>query len=146
MAGLSKSTKPIKRKEVKRGWHIVDLKGKILGRAVSQITSFLQGKHKVYYTPYLDVGDYVVVVNARYVKLSGRKEENKVYTRYSGYPGGLKKITFRELIDKDPSKVIRYAVKGMLPKNKLRDKRLGRLFVYPDENHPYKDKFKKVKN
>lgn len=91
------------------------------------------------------MGDYVVVINAKDVILSGKKEKNKEYTSYSGYPGGLKRITFEELKKKKPEEIIRHAVSGMLPKNKLREKRLRRLFVFADDKHPYEEKLK-IKN
>lgn len=141
MVTLTHTTKPVKEKDIKRGWHLVDLKDEVLGRITSKISQYLQGKNKVDYASYLDMGDYVVAVNARQVKITGKKSSQKVYTRYSGYPGGLKKTTFAHLLEKKPEEIIRHAVSGMLPKNKLRDRRMARLYVYPDLNHPYKDKF-----
>lgn len=146
MARLTQQTKPVKGNEVKREWHLIDLKGKVLGRVCTEIAKLLQGKHKVNYVPYLDMGDYVVAINAKYVKVTGRKEREKVYTRYSGYPGGLKKETFGELMQRNPAKIIEHAVSGMLPKNKHRKRRLKRLFVFPDDKHPYSDKFQKENN
>ena len=145
MVQLTQSTKSVSEKNIKRNWHLIDVKGKILGRAVPEATKLLQGKHKLDYTTYLDSGDYVVIINAKYVVVTGKKPRTKLYTSYSGYPGGLKSIRFEELLKKNPSAVIRHAVSGMLPKNKLRDKRLSRLFVYPDEKHPYKNKFEALK-
>lgn len=130
------------RKDIKRDWHLVDAKGKILGRMASEIAKLLIGKHKKNYTPHLDMGDYVVVVNAKDVDLTGKKKEKKVYYKHSGYPGGFKEIKFSELIDKQPKKVIELAVSGMLPKNRLRDKRLRRLKAFADSKHPFKDKVK----
>ncbi len=141
MTGLTHSTKSLSERAIKRNWHIIDVKGKILGRVTPEIGKLLQGKHKYDYVSYLDVGDYVVVINAKDVEVSGKKSLDKVYTSYSGYPGGLKKITFEKLLLKKPSEIIRHAVSGMLPKNKLRDKRLARLYIYSDDKHPYKDKF-----
>lgn len=142
MVKLTKTTKALKSRQITRDWHLLDAQGKILGRLATKIASFLIGKHKPNYVPYLDVGDYVVVINAKKVVVSGKKEEQKLYTRYSGYPGGLKKMTFRQLKEKKPEEIIRQAVSGMLPKNKLRKKRLARLFVFAEEKHPYGDKFK----
>ncbi len=122
-------------------WHLVDMKGKVLGRTVTQVSTFLIGKHKANYTANVDNGDYVVVINAQDLEVTGRKGEQKVYTRYSGYPGGLKKTTLDALMQKDATKVIKNAVYGMLPKNRLRDKRMTRLFVFTGDAHPYKDKF-----
>ena len=146
MPKLIEQTKPVKEKEIQRQWHLVDVKGKTLGRISTYIATLLQGKHKVNYVPYLDMGDYVVVINAEKVKVTGKKAKQKIYTRYSGYPGGLKKETFEELLKKNPAKVIEHAVKGMLPKNRLRKKRLKRLFVFRDDKHPYSDKFTKEKH
>lgn len=141
MKKLTQQTKPVKEKEIKREWHLIDMRGKILGRTVPLIAKLLQGKHKVNYVPYLDTGDNVVVINAKEMLLTGRKSKQKIYTEYSGYPGGLKIKKFDELIKSNPEYIIRRSVSGMLPKNKFRDQRLKRLFVYPDTNHPFKDKF-----
>lgn len=145
MPSLTKSTKPQREKDIKREWKIFDLKNKILGRSTTEISSVLQGKGKVSYSAYLDSGDYVVVINARRVEVTGKKAKDKTYNRYSGYPSGRSQIKFKELIVRKPSEVIRHAVSGMLPKNKHRDRRLARLFIYPDEKHPYVDKFSKEK-
>ncbi len=130
-------TKPTRQSEIKRQWHLYDIKGKILGRAASEIATVLRGKHKTNFVPHLDCGDYVVVINA------GNKKEQKIYTRYSGYPGGLRRETLKEVLAKDPTRVIKQAVAGMLPDNKLKDRLLKRLYVFIDENHPYKDKLNK---
>ncbi len=142
MVHLTASTKPAREKNIQRTWRIVDVKGKVLGRVAPQAAMFLQGKHKPSYAPYLDAGDYVVVINAKDVILTGKKLTSKLYTQYSGYPGGLKSITAEKLMQKDPTQVIRKAISGMLPKNKLRDKRLARLFIFKDGKHPHEDKFK----
>lgn len=136
-------TYSVKKKDIKRQWHLVDLKGKILGRVATQIAILLQGKNKVYYTPHLDCGDYVVAINTEKVKTTGKKTKEKIYYRHSGYPGGLKAVTFEQQMAKDPRKIIQWAVKNMLPKNKLRDKRMKRLKVFVAGEHKYKDKFKK---
>lgn len=136
-------TYSVKKKDIKRQWHLVDLKGKILGRVATQIAILLQGKNKVYYTPHLDCGDYVVAINTEKVKTTGKKTKEKIYYRHSGYPGGLKAVTFEQQMAKDPRKIIQWAVKNMLPKNKLRDKRMKRLKVFVASEHKYKDKFKK---
>lgn len=140
MANQTKSTKSVKASEIKRSWHVINLDGKVLGRAAQEIATLLQGKKKVNFVPYLDLGDNVVVINAKKVVVTGKKADTKVYTRYSGYPGGLRSDTFNELMNRKPDEVIRRAVSGMLPKNKLRDVRLARLHVYPDDKHPYQDK------
>ena len=135
-------TKATKASDIKRSWYLIDLNKKILGRISSEIAKLLMGKSKPYYVRNLDCGDYVVVINAKNVKVTGKKEENKKYYRHSGYPGGLRVRTFKELKQSKPEEIIRHAVKGMLPQNKLRDRMLTRLFVYRDENHPYGDKIK----
>lgn len=142
MAQLTKSTKPISAKTIERKWHLIDVKNQIVGRAANHIAALLQGKGKVEYAPYLDAGDYVVVINASSVKLTGNKMQDKVYARYSGYPSGLKQITAGELMQRNPTRIMKEAVSGMLPKNKLRDRRLARLFVFAQENHPYQNKLK----
>lgn len=135
-------TKPTRKNDIKRTWHLYDVSGKILGRVASEITTTLRGKSKPYFVSHLDCGDYVVVINASDIKVTGNKEKDKIYTRYSGYPGGLKKETLKEAMQKHPERVMRTAVSGMLPDNKLKDKLLKRLYVYPSSDHPYKDKFK----
>jgi len=144
MTGLTLSTKPIRERNIKRQWHLIDVSGKILGRITPQIARLLQGKHKSNYSSSLDVGDYVVVVNAGKVIVSGKKKKTKIYTHYSGYPGGLRKEYFSKLIEQNPGKIVKNAVSGMLPKNKLRDMRLKRLYIFADDNHPYKEKFIKL--
>lgn len=144
MTSLTKSTKSVKERQVVREWHLVNAKNKVLGRIVGTISRLLQGKHKVNYVPYLDLGDYVIVINTKDVKVTGNKGKSKMYTRYSGYPGGLKQIPYNELFRKNPREVIRHAASGMLPKNKFRKDRLTRLFVFLDEKHPYSDKLKGI--
>ena len=129
-------------KDIRRNWHLIDVKGKILGRISTQIAILLMGKHKVTYTNHLDEGDFVVVVNASGIKLSGNKAKQKTYKRHSGYPGGFKEISFAKMIDEAPEKVIIHAVSGMLPDNRLKSKRLARLKVFKGENYPYKNKVK----
>jgi len=138
---MIKKTFVTKPEDIKREWHLVDVQGKILGREATKIALLLMGKNKPYFTRNMDVGDYVVVVNAKKVRLSGRKEKQKVYRSYSGYPGGLHEVSFEKMREEQPEKVIRHAVWGMLPKNKLRARLIRRLYVFADENHPYKDKF-----
>src|SRR3989344_9054816 len=135
-------TKPTKVSEVKREWHLADVKGKILGRTATEIAKLLIGKGKPYFAKNLDCGDYVVVINAKEVAVSGKKETDKVYTRYSGYPGGLRKITVKELRERKPEEIIRHAVSGMLPKNKLRNSMLRRLYVFKGSEHKFAEKFK----
>ena len=132
-----------KAKDVKRNWHLVDAKDEILGRLSTRISQLLMGKHKVKYANHMDMGDYVVVINASKVKLTGKKRDQKVYRGHSGYPGGFKEVTFEKMITEQPEKVIEKAVFGMLPGNRLRDPRMRRLKVFADGNHRYKDKFEK---
>jgi len=136
---LTKQTKSVREKDIKRNWYLIDLENKVLGRVVSKIALILQGKNKVDYVPYLDSGDYVVAINASKVNFTGRKIEQKTYTRYSGYPGGLKFERLKELMNKSPEKVVSQAVSGMLPKNKFRKQRLKRLFIFRDDNYLVKD-------
>lgn len=147
---MKKTTKATRESEIKRSWHLIDVKDKTLGRISTEIAKFLMGKAKPYFVRNLDCGDYVVVVNAKEVKVSGNKETKKTYFRYSGYPGGLTRETLDKLRARKPEEVIIHAVKGMLPQNRLRDKMLGRLFVFAEEKHGYDEKFKnqnaKIKN
>lgn len=127
--------------KVERAWHFFDAKDKILGRLASEISQLLIGKHRPDFVPYLDLGDYVVVINAEKIKVSGKKEKEKKYFRHSGYPGGLKTETLGELRLRKPEEILRRAVWGMLPDNKLKKGRMKRLLVYAGEEHPYKNKF-----
>ena len=131
-----------KAKEIKRDWHLVDASGKILGRMASETVKFLMGKHKVTYAPHMDAGDYVVIINADKIEVSGKKEKQKVYYRHSGYPGGFKEVAYSKLKREQPAKIIQLAIKRMLPSNRLRDKRMARLKVVVGEKNPYADKFK----
>jgi len=130
------TTQPIK-DQIEKDWFLVDAENKILGRLASKIASILKGKTKPIFTPYLDTGDFVVVINAQKVKLTGRKLNDKVYYHYSGYPGGMKSITPKDLLQKKPEEVIRKAVWGMLPKNSLGRQMLTKLKVYPGKTHPH---------
>lgn len=134
-------TKVTKAIEIKRSWHLLDAEEQILGRLAVKIATLLMGKEKPYFVSHLDCGDYVVVINATKIELSGEKKIKKVYYRHSGYPGGFKEITFQNQFAKDPTKIIYHAVEGMLPKNKLRDKRLSRLKIFIEAKHDYEDKF-----
>lgn len=139
---MDKITQATKISQVKRGWHLINVKDKILGREATAIAKLLMGKGKPYFVRNLDCGDNVVIINAQDVKVTGKKETDKKYYRHSGYPGGFKVRTFKELKDSNPAEIIKHAVKGMLPQNRLRDRMLRRLFVFKDENHPYADKLK----
>ncbi|MEK7129926.1 MAG: 50S ribosomal protein L13 [Patescibacteria group bacterium] len=136
------NTKSTKISDIKRSWHIFDVKDKVLGREATTIAHTLMGKAKPYFVRNLDCGDYVVVVNARQVAVTGKKEKQKMYGRYSGYPGGLKQKSLRQVRGERPTEIIRHAVMGMLPKNKLRDRLITRLYIYPEAEHQYKEKFR----
>jgi len=123
--------------DIERTWYVIDVKDRVLGRVATEIASLLIGKSKAEIVPNVDCGDYVIVINSDNVKLTGNKEQLKFYRRHSGYPGGFKEIRFDEQIKKDSTQVILSAVKNMLPKNKIRDIRMTRLFVYKDENHKH---------
>lgn len=123
--------------QIEREWYLVDAQGQILGRLASKIAKVLQGKHRPYYTPHWDMGDYVVVINAAEVWLTGRKEEQKTYFRHSGYPGGLKEENVAKLRERKPEELIRRAVRGMLPKNRLSKEMIKKLYLYAGDQHPH---------
>lgn len=123
--------------EVERKWYIVDAKGKTLGRLASKIATILRGKHKPIYTPHVDTGDYVIVINTEKVDVTGKKRQNKMYRWHSGYLGGLKERTFSEMLQKQPEKIMYKAVKGMLPKNSLGRTMIGKLKIYVGQEHPH---------
>ncbi|MGP1415857.1 MAG: 50S ribosomal protein L13 [Treponema sp.] len=127
----------IKESDIQKKWYIVDVAGKPLGRVAAKIASILRGKHKVTFSPHQDAGDYVIVINASKVALSGTKEKDKMYYRHSGYVGGLKSINFKQLIQKKPEDPITFAVKGMLPKGRLGRQMLGNLKAYAGATHPH---------
>jgi large subunit ribosomal protein L13 len=126
-----------KNNEIEREWLVVDASNQVLGRLATEVARLLRGKHKPQYTPYLDTGDFVVVVNAERVRLTGRKHEQKKYYRHSTHPGGLKVETAREMLEKYPERVIKRAVWGMLPKNRLGRKLFRKLKVYAGPEHPH---------
>jgi len=126
-----------KPQEIEAHWHVIDASGKTLGRLASQVATLLMGKHKPIYTPNLNTGDFVVVVNAAKVRVTGKKAGQKIYYRHTGYPGGIRSTTFERMMETHPTRVIEYAVQGMLPKNRLGRSMLRRLKVYPGENHPH---------
>jgi len=123
--------------EVKRDWYIIDATGKTLGRMASEIASRLRGKHKAEYTPHVDTGDYIVVVNAEKVHVTGKKFTDKVYYKHTGFPGGIRSMTFEKMMERSPEKIISIAVKGMLPKNPLGRAMFRKLKIYagPDHRH-----------
>jgi large subunit ribosomal protein L13 len=135
---LSYRTQSAKKETVKQDWTIVDAEGQPLGRLASVIAKTLRGKHKVCYTPHVDCGDYVIVINAEKVRLTGGKMKQKVYLRHSGYPGGQKSKTAAQIIDQHPHRLMEIAVKGMLPKTKLGRAMYKKLFVYAGAEHPHK--------
>jgi large subunit ribosomal protein L13 len=123
--------------EIERRWYVVDAEGKNLGRLATQIADTLRGKTKPQYTPHVDTGDFVVVVNAEKIAVTGKKLDEKIYYRHSGYPGGLKQRTLREQLERRPTEVLRMAVKGMLPKNRLAARQLTKLKIYAGPEHPH---------
>lgn len=123
--------------EVDRRWYVVDAEGQILGRLATQIADTLRGKNKPQYTPHVDTGDFVIVVNAEKIAVTGKKLDDKRYYRHSGYPGGLRSRTLREQLDRQPTEVIRKAVKGMLPRNRLARAQITKLKVYAGPEHPH---------
>ena len=130
--------------EINRSWYLVDASDKVLGRVASQIANVLRGKHKTSFTPSVDTGDFVIVVNAEKIALTGKKLSDKVYYSHSGYPGGIKSITAGNLMDKNAADVLRKAVKGMLPKNKLASQMLKKLKIYVGPEHPHRAQQPKV--
>src|SRR3989344_773116 len=133
----TKEKNNIKTKLPERKWYLVDASGKVLGRLATRIATLLMGKSKVDWQPHLDKGDYVIVINAKDVAVTGRKEEDKMYYRYSGYPGGLREETLKSLRARKPEDIIYHAVGGMLPKTRLGRQIAKKLFVYPGEKHPH---------
>jgi len=127
-----------KKEDIKRQWYLVDAKDKILGRLASKVAAILRGKHKVIFTPHLDTGDGVIVINAAKIKVTGRKLKEKIYRRFSGYPGGLKEVPLETMLKKKPENVIMLAVKRMLPQGPLGRDTLKKLKVYADDQHPHK--------
>ena len=130
-------TKSYKNTDLDKKWLLLDARDETLGRLSSKIASILMGKNKAQYTPHNDLGDYVVVVNAKKIRVTGNKDIQKKYYKHTGYPGGLKSSTFSEIIEKNPENVILKAVKGMLPKNKLSSSMISKLKVYEGDNHPH---------
>jgi len=134
---MSSATPMVRAREVRHDWYVVDASGQALGRLASRIARVLMGKHRAGYVSYLDVGDFVVVTNAEKVVLTGRKAEEKLYRRHTGYPGGLKTVTARDLAARSPERLIEEAVRGMLPKSKLGRKQFHKLKVYRGAAHPH---------
>ncbi len=137
---MSVGTVSTKQSDIKREWHLIDVNEKTLGRIATEIAVVLMGKKKPYFVRNLDCGDYVVIINAKNVAVTGKKEDSKLYRRHSGYPGGFREETLKEARVKHPEEIVRHAVKGMLPQNRLRDRMLRRLFIFKDATHTYTDK------
>jgi large subunit ribosomal protein L13 len=127
-----------KKEDIKRQWYIVDARDKVLGRLASRVAIILRGKHKPIYTPHIDTGDGVIVVNASQIRVTGRKSKQKLYRRHSGYPGGFREVPFEVMLSKKPTKVIELAVRRMMPKGALGDDMFKKLKVYADDKHPHK--------
>ena len=134
---MKKYTYSAKRSDNPEKWYVLDANGAVLGRFASQVAQRLRGKHNPLFTPHADTGDWVIVINAEKIVLTGRKMDNKIYYRHSGYIGGLKETNAKELLEKKPEELVRLAVKGMLPKNKLGRKLFKKLKVYAGEKHPH---------
>lgn len=126
-----------KPQEVERNWYVIDAEGKTLGRLASEIASILRGKKKVTYTPHVDCGDYVIVINAEKVEVTGKKRKEKIYKRHTGYPGGLRELTFEKLQARKPEEIIIHAVRGMMPEGKLGRQMFKKLKVYAGPNHDH---------
>jgi large subunit ribosomal protein L13 len=126
-----------KKETIQRKWYVIDATDQVLGRLAVEIARRLRGKHKPIYSPQVDTGDYIIVVNADKIRLTGKKLDSKVYYRHTGYPGGLKSITAKDLLKRKPERVLELAVKGMLPKNKLGRRMYGKLKVYAQADHPH---------
>ncbi len=131
------STNVVKAKDIRRKWHKIDAKNKVLGRLAVTVANLLSGKGKTNFVPYLDMGDYVVVTNVSQVKITGKKADQKKYIRHSGYRGGYREEKFSDLLVRRPEEVIKHAVRGMLPKNRLADKMITRLFIFANDKHTY---------
>jgi large subunit ribosomal protein L13 len=127
-----------KAKDVEHRWHVIDASGKTLGKLATEVANLLMGKHKPTFVPYLDTGDFVIVLNATKVRVTGKKPQQKTYYRHSGYPGGLKAETYEEVMATHPTRIIEHAVKGMLPHNRLGRAMFKKLKVYEGDSHPHK--------
>ena len=137
MDTLSYKTKSANKESVEAKWFVVDAEDKVVGRLATKIASVLRGKHKASFTPHVDTGDYVIVLNAEKIKFTGAKMDQKEYITYSGYPGGQKRKTAKEMLEKKPTAIVEKAVRGMLPKTRLGRQMIKKLFVYEGSNHPH---------
>jgi large subunit ribosomal protein L13 len=142
----SYKTISVKKENVNKEWVLVDAKNEVLGRLASQVAKMIRGKHKPSYTPHIDCGDNVIVINADQIRLTGKKWSDKEYVHYTGYPGGKRTRTPKDLMEKDPTKIVEKAVHGMLPKNRLGNKLQKNLFVYAGEEHPHEAQKPKTVN
>ena len=131
-------------KKIKRKWHLIDAKDKVLGRIATEVARILRGKHKAIFTPHVDCGDYVVIINAKDIRVTGKKMEDKLYKRYSGYPSGLKETPLEEMLKKKPTEALRHAIKGMLPKGRLGRANLKKLKIYAGDAHRHHAQAPKV--
>jgi large subunit ribosomal protein L13 len=138
MMSLRQKTHIVKTDDIERDWFVVDAEGETLGRLASEVAKVLRGKHKATYTPHLDLGDYVVVVNASKIAVSGNKMDDKIYYRHTGYPGGIRLMTLREQLARHPTFAVKAAIRGMLPKNRLGRRMLRKLKVYAGPDHPHR--------
>jgi large subunit ribosomal protein L13 len=136
-SGTVNKTYVTKPEDIQRDWYVVDASGRTLGRLATEIARIVRGKHKPIYTPALDVGDFVVVINADKIHVTGAKLDQKIYYRHSGYPGGLTEVPLRRMLETHPTRVIEHAVRGMLPKNRLGRKMIKKLKVYAGSDHPH---------
>ena len=130
-------TTALRSQDIEQKWYLIDCSEKTLGRLSVRVANILRGKTKPEYTPNADVGDFVILINAKNIKVTGSKTDDKVYYTHSGYPGGIKQINFKNLLEKDPEKVLRNSIKGMLPKNRLNRQIIKKLKIYADDTHPH---------
>lgn len=133
-----------KKSEIKRNWHLLDGRGKILGRIAAQAAVIIRGKHKKNYTPNIEMGDFVVIINAKLIKYSGKRIEQKEYFRHSGYPGGLKSVSLKGLKKVDPTEPIRRAIIGMIPNNRLKQEQVKRIKIYANDKHQHTQKLIRI--
>lgn len=137
MNSLKYRTKSARKEDVVRKWHLIDAENMVVGRMCTEIAKILRGKHKASYTPHVDTGDYVIVINAEHVRFTGAKMKDKEYITYSGYPGGQKRKTAEEVMAAHPERIVENAVRGMLPKNRLGRQMIKKMFVYTGDQHPH---------
>lgn len=137
-------TYSVKQRDIKREWYLVDASGKVLGRLASRVASILKGKHKPTYSPHLDVGDHVIIINADKIKVTGKKFHQKMYYHHTGYPGGLRSVSFRKIFQEKPERILYHAIWGMLPHNRLGRKMIKKLRIYAGAEHPHQAQKPKV--